>query len=127
MMTLMMCLITIVSCVKDEMLLPSYTAAFGGMVSVNGSLTINGDGVKLNTPYIVKRGDILKFIDTGVDVNHPPIWLYPTNGGSPLLVSAAYTEEGVTYGEIIVATNGIAISVASSQGQDDVNLTYIIN
>jgi hypothetical protein len=121
MLTLMMCF-SVMSCNKDDSITPPiytpiYTAAFGGMLSINGSLTIN----------IVKRGDILKFIDTGVDVHHPPLWLYPINGGSPILARAEYIEEGVTYGEIIVATNGIAISVASSQGQDDVNLTYIVN
>lgn len=131
MLTLMMCF-SVMSCNKDDSITPPiytpiYTAAFGGMLSINGSLTINDDVVELNKPYIVKRGDILKFIDTGVDVHHPPLWLYPINGGSPILARAEYIEEGVTYGEIIVATNGIAISVASSQGQDDVNLTYIVN
>lgn len=112
------------SCEKEEEqdIITNYKkAAFGGMLSTNGSLTINGKPAELNKVYDVKKGDVLKFIDPGVDIVTPGWTLYSTNGGPDIIIPGS-TEEGVTYGEIIIESG----SVANSYGQADVNLTYIV-
>jgi hypothetical protein len=111
------------SCSKeDDGIITNYKkAAFGGMISSNGSLTINGNPAVLNQVYDVKKGDVLKFIDNGNDIYHQGFTWYSTTG-SPNIVNPGTIEQGLTYGEIIIETG----SVANSYGQDDVNLTYIV-
>ena len=110
------------SCSKDEDKIVSYKkAAFGGMLSSKGKVTINGVTKELNTVYNVKKGDILKFVDTGDDIFTQGWTLYSTTGG-PNIVYPSTTQQGVTYGEIIIESG----SVANSYGQVDVNLTYTV-
>jgi len=110
------------TCSKDEDKIVSYKkAAFGGMLSSKGKVTINGITKELNTVYNVKKGDILKFIDTGDDIVTPGWTLYSTTGG-PNIVHPSTVEQAATYGEIIIESG----SVANSWGQDDVNLTYTV-
>lgn len=117
-------LLALTSCTKEESpmtpLIP-HKAAFGGSLSPNGKLTINGKKADLNTIYDVKVGDVLKFTDLGVDIIHPDQWMYPSNGDSPFLAWQGYTEHGFTYGVIIVD----AWTVKTSSGPD-VNLTYTV-
>ena len=118
--TLMMCSV-FTSCSDKEELKNEVTktvpVAFGGMLSSRGKVTINGNQVLLNTVYQSKKGDVLKFTDPGDDWTSPPSWELGTGNFNP-----GYTEQGPTYGEIIVETG----SVANSYGQVDVNLTYTV-
>jgi len=113
------------SCTKENDELQNVrevNAAFGGTLSQNGTVTINGIPVQINEVYKVKTGDVLRFVDPGVDIFHQGFTLYSTTGGPNIVVSEDRWEQGFTYGEIIVDLG----SVATSAGQDDVNLTYII-
>jgi hypothetical protein len=109
------------SCEKEELPINYKKAAFGGMLSSKGKVTINGKPAVLNQVYEVKKGDVLKFTDPGDDIVTPGWTLYSTTGG-PNIVHPSTTEHGVTYGEIIIETG----SVANSYGQVDVNLTYTV-
>jgi hypothetical protein len=109
------------SCEKEELPINYKKAAFGGMLSSKGKITINGKTAVLNKVYEVKKGDVLQFFDTGDDIVTPGFTLYSTTGG-PDIVYPSTTEHGPTYGEIIIETG----SVASSYGQVDVNLTYTV-
>lgn len=109
------------SCEKEELPINYKKAAFGGMLSANGKLTINGKPAELNKVYEVKKGDKLVFRDPGVDIVTPGWTLYSTTGG-PNIVHPSTVEQGVTYGEIIIESG----SVANSYGQADVNLTYTV-
>ena len=111
------------SCEKeeDELIINYKKAAFGGMLSPNGSLTINGKPAELNKVYEVKKGDKLVFSDPGVDIVTPGWTLYSTTGGPDITIPGS-TEHGATYGEIIIESG----SVANSYGQVDVNLTYTV-
>ncbi len=92
-------------------------AAFGGMLSSRGKLTINGKPASLNVIYDVKKGDVLKFIDPGDDWVTPPS--FDLSGNQ---VGGGLVQHGLTYGEIIIESG----SVANSQGSVDVNLSYIV-
>ena len=118
--TLMMCSVFTSCSDKEELkneVIKTVPVAFGGMLSSRGKVTINGNQVLLNTIYQAKKGDVLKFTDPGDDWTYPPIYI-----SDPFQFIPGYTEEGVTYGEIIVETG----SVANSYGQVDVNLTYTV-
>lgn len=116
-------LLALTSCTKEELVTPitSHKAAFGGTLSPNGKVTINGKECKLNEIYDVKVGDVLKFYDPGVDIVYPDQWMYPSNGNPPHMTQQGYTEHGFTYGVIIVD----AWTVKTSSGPD-VNLIYTI-
>jgi len=117
---LMMCSVFTSCSDKEELkneVVKTVPVAFGGMLSSRGKVTINGNQVLLNTIYQAKKGDVLKFTDPGDDWTSPPT--FDLSGNQ---IGGGYTEEGVTYGEIIVETG----SVANSYGQTDVNLTYTV-
>ena len=118
--------LTLFSCKKED-IKPNtvkHTVTFGGYLSVNGTVTINGVVKSLSIPYDVKVGDVLRFDDTGADIVHPDIWLYPSgNGGSPLLAQAGWTEQGETCGIIIVDGGSAAQQLDS---YSDIHLKYIV-
>jgi hypothetical protein len=117
-------LLALTSCSKEETTItPSvpHKAAFGGTISPNGKVTINGKECKLNEIYDVKVGDVLKFTDPGIDIVHPDEWMYPSNGNPPYLAWQGYTEHGFTYGVIIVDAWTVKTSTPP-----DVNLTYTV-
>lgn len=109
------------SCSKEDA--SSYKkAAFAGAASSKAKMTCNGKTQSLNTPFDVEKGDKLVFTDPGNDIVTPPTYLYPTNGGSPIMISPGGTTQGFTYGEIQI--NGV--SVATSGTAADVSLNYTV-
>ncbi len=131
-----MCLmaVAISSCKKEETIVKSNnlvykTAFFSGtqsknlILTVNGSRTFDGPYIILNKSIQVKKGDVLKYVDTGEDIIITPE--EPIYQCCPFVIvgyNPAVIQQGFVYGSIVV-DNQI---VKTSQGQDDVNLTYTV-
>lgn len=101
----------------------TYIVALASGNSISAVMTINGV-VKTDGVYTgIVKGSVIKIDDVGNDIVHPPIYLYPTNGGSPIVGIAGYTEEDPTVGSIMVD----GVFVATNFGEkDDTHLIYTI-
>ena len=112
--SILMCL-SLLSCKKEEFIQPQRYVLFAGYLSENSYVRINGSDVSISLielpnltdsayygpMYEVKSGDILEYVDYGVDTD---------------------TTQGYTYGVILIDNK----PVREYSGHGDCILTYIV-
>lgn len=103
------------SCKKEETPEPKHIAAFGGVLTANGHVYINGEEKSLEVVYDVKVGDVLRYVDTGEDWNSTGLTEIGSN--EPPVIT---THQGETEGYIIVD----GVIAQQYQGNGDCNLVY---
>lgn len=119
--------ISLMSCQKENIEKTKHYVSFVGDID-NGYCKINGkvcqtasslDGKPIYECY---TGDVLEYVDNGIDQTYAPVYMYPIGGGTPTLLSPGGVNQGYTNGYIVVDTQ----IVKQYEGNGDAHLTYTI-